>query len=427
MAVDQFWRTFRPFNRLFGRRSYFYIPAFTYNVNWLGASEVITQFNYEASRNFILPRRLVAPAGVNYCPCIRWHDGNNNVQRYKLWENVGEVLNTPLITPGNKIGANFVVEIWSVEGAATVSNDDALQIFTGIVQSITDYHTSTDVEESTSVLVPRSELINANANSLVYASPLAIATAMGGIDILGWYDASNTGSSPGFLAQWNDLSGHNRHLLQAVGARQPELIDNSFGTAPFTKPSVTFISESFMEANAIVMAESVYIVMQVVSQDVVNLYRSGAGVSWETKFNATLGRFDVKKYATTPITLNVDYQAPIQPFLLIFANANRSGSPVYSLVASTGPYVMDYNNAVNIGASRVGEAQSSKFQIGDTAVSGVEYAIAEIIITDQSYDAFNNPAAFDQALRRYLANKYQGLMEVPLRFGSSAVAEPTTT
>jgi len=63
---------------------------------WNGASEIIAQYDYSAPNNFTLKEYpTAAPTGVNYVLCIRYRIGGT-VYRYKLWQNIGEVLNVPL-------------------------------------------------------------------------------------------------------------------------------------------------------------------------------------------------------------------------------------------------------------------------------------------------------------------------------------------
>lgn len=107
------------------------IPTFSYNgIIWKGASEIVTQFNYAASKNFTLRRLPVKPTSPNFCPVIRWREGAT-VYRYKLWQTVGETLNENIYN-GEKIGANFVIEIWNIQTDDSVSLATAINIATSI-------------------------------------------------------------------------------------------------------------------------------------------------------------------------------------------------------------------------------------------------------------------------------------------------------
>lgn len=137
------WSQFKPFTRVGKIRTYVQLPAFSYTPNYTGASELVTQFNFSASRNFYLRNRPAKPTGVNYLLCIKYRVGET-VYRYKLWHvdgapNLEEV---PLYN-SNLIRANFVLEVWSID--TTASQDEAINIITSVTEVVTDLEDLGDV------------------------------------------------------------------------------------------------------------------------------------------------------------------------------------------------------------------------------------------------------------------------------------------
>lgn len=144
------WEQWKPFNAVHKVRTYVALPAFTYATNWLGYSELITQFNFSADRSFYLKRRPAKPSGVNYQLCIKYRVGNA-VFRYRLW---GVSLTTgldeiPLYT-NQIIKKNFVLEVWSTENL-TASQATAINLITSVVQIPDDISDLDDVALATGV------------------------------------------------------------------------------------------------------------------------------------------------------------------------------------------------------------------------------------------------------------------------------------
>ena len=113
-------------------RYYITLPAFSTVVNWLGYSDIVASFNFEAPNSFSLkwlnigdPTTGVVspiPFNPNYLLAIMWRDSYGKVYRYALWKNVGEILyfNIPLYT-GQRIAKNFRLEIWSTKSTPALS------------------------------------------------------------------------------------------------------------------------------------------------------------------------------------------------------------------------------------------------------------------------------------------------------------------
>jgi len=113
------------------------LPVFSYNTTWYGASVEVTQFNFSSTDVFTLRRLPTVPSGVNFLLCLKWRNGSV-VTRYKLWENVGEVLNVPLYG-GQIIPKNFVLEVWNLENGTVVSNASVVKIFSSLTQVPDNY------------------------------------------------------------------------------------------------------------------------------------------------------------------------------------------------------------------------------------------------------------------------------------------------
>lgn len=152
-----------PFNKI---NHYIVIPAFDYSgIIWKGASEIIVQYNYTTTKNFILKEFPVKPTGANFIPCIRYRIGET-VYRYKLWGDLGEIMPTVPMYNGEVIKKNCVIEIWNIEGDESVTLEDDLNIILSIKSLPTDYSSVVDEKDvdGSDAVVPLS-LVSAMPNS----------------------------------------------------------------------------------------------------------------------------------------------------------------------------------------------------------------------------------------------------------------------
>lgn len=108
------WLDINPVRKLSRTQTYLTVPVFDIDYAWMGYSTLVAAFNATGDRNFTLPT-ITVPASPNYLLCISWIDSDNNMHRYKLWEDVGEVFffDVPLYA-GQLIKKNFRFEVWSV-------------------------------------------------------------------------------------------------------------------------------------------------------------------------------------------------------------------------------------------------------------------------------------------------------------------------
>jgi len=93
-------------------RTYVGIPGFSISSTWRGASEIIAKFNYTLDAGSLSFRGITPQEG--FVACISWKPTANTIVRYKLWENVGEILYVDLYD-GESIGSNFAIEIWNTK------------------------------------------------------------------------------------------------------------------------------------------------------------------------------------------------------------------------------------------------------------------------------------------------------------------------
>jgi len=115
---------------------YLSVPVFSLSgFSWLGASYIVGKFDFLATRKFSLLVLPTKPTGVNYCLVISWYDPTSGEKvRYKLWEDVGELLYEDLYD-GQRINTTFFLEIWSVEGETTAVQESEILLDTSILVS----------------------------------------------------------------------------------------------------------------------------------------------------------------------------------------------------------------------------------------------------------------------------------------------------
>lgn len=95
---------------------YIVVPAFniTDHTDWLGASRLLAQYNYSVISNFNILQLPTRPTD-SFVLVVRFRYGNI-VYRWKLWEDIGELLYEDLLALGTVILKNFSIEVWSIEG-----------------------------------------------------------------------------------------------------------------------------------------------------------------------------------------------------------------------------------------------------------------------------------------------------------------------
>lgn len=106
------------------------LPAFAFTgLVWKGASQLLVQYNITLPSVVTLPV-LPNGAGRDFCLCIRWRVGTTPY-RFKLWQNVGEVLYPPTLYVNEIVKSYATLEVWTTP-ASTVTNSSALNILTSL-------------------------------------------------------------------------------------------------------------------------------------------------------------------------------------------------------------------------------------------------------------------------------------------------------
>lgn len=119
------------------------LPAFTCtSPGWAGASHQLAKCDItrDAAWSLLMP---VTPR-TDFVLCIRWLDEDNVVHRYKLWENVDEVLAYPLYTGEVVPAGNARFEFWSTPVGAT-----GFTITAPIVLEFSELEMPTDFADTT--------------------------------------------------------------------------------------------------------------------------------------------------------------------------------------------------------------------------------------------------------------------------------------
>lgn len=94
---------------------------------WEGVSLIVKKFLITLPKSVSIVKIPTAPVGVNFCPCVFWRISEGVGARYKLWENVGEILYAPLYT-SEQIPPSFILEIWNCKDETDATLAASLQI-----------------------------------------------------------------------------------------------------------------------------------------------------------------------------------------------------------------------------------------------------------------------------------------------------------
>lgn len=154
------------------RVSTIYIPAFSVESVWRGASEIIKEFRYSLSNNVSL-LKITAPANPTFVACVAWKPTSETIVRYKLWQDAGEILYVPLYS-GQKIDNDFSIEIWNVQpdeslAGGSIITEDGFQIET-------EDEGFTLVTEQATSLIGVTETITYGGTALLHLSRLILPT-----------------------------------------------------------------------------------------------------------------------------------------------------------------------------------------------------------------------------------------------------------
>lgn len=95
------------------------IAAFSVTgLTWRSASIIGHEFPVVLDNPFSIRLPINTPSSPNFCLAVRF---GSPVQRFKLWGEVGEVLDFPIYA-GEVIEASAVFEIWTIATSTTISS-----------------------------------------------------------------------------------------------------------------------------------------------------------------------------------------------------------------------------------------------------------------------------------------------------------------
>lgn len=192
--------------------NYISIPSFSYTgIIWKQASELVVQYNYTTTKNFVISELPIKPAAANFIICIKFRVGTT-VYRYKLWTTGTEILPFAPQYTGQLIKKNCVIEIWNVnDGGITVS-------------SASDINIATSIRTLPVALSDLSDVKNAEESSpLTALQILTVAPSLPTTYLWAWYrnDVSSiVKNGLTLISSWLDTSGNGRHLV--TSSSQPE-------------------------------------------------------------------------------------------------------------------------------------------------------------------------------------------------------------
>lgn len=124
------------------------LPAFSIVNTWLGYSDIVGAYNFEAPNAFSLKGAVVVPNDANYSLAIMWEDENRNVNRYFIFLNDDSVFYfQPILYTDQLIENNFRLEVWSTNNTPIV-NIESITFYTSVLTDI-DYRYGNDEELKT--------------------------------------------------------------------------------------------------------------------------------------------------------------------------------------------------------------------------------------------------------------------------------------
>lgn len=131
--------------------SYVSVPPFNYTIPtpWLGASYIVAEFAFNISRSTVIKALSGVPTSPSFLLAVRTTDNQGRTVRYKLWEDVGEVLYADLYQK-NTISPSFVLEAWTIPSATEINLASLLTVKLGLKYSPKNCADIADREEDES-------------------------------------------------------------------------------------------------------------------------------------------------------------------------------------------------------------------------------------------------------------------------------------
>lgn len=98
---------------------------------WLGASYIVGEFTFTTSRSTIITMLSGKPITPQFCLALRCINDDLTVDRYKLWQDVGELLHVPLYAK-QPLKKTFTVEVWTVEDQPSINLSAVITLTLGL-------------------------------------------------------------------------------------------------------------------------------------------------------------------------------------------------------------------------------------------------------------------------------------------------------
>lgn len=363
------------------------VPAFDYACVWHDASEIVVQYGFSSSRNFIVPRSPRKPTGANYVLCIRYRIGNL-VTRFAFWTDDNAVMPNIPLYDGEVIPKNFVIEVWNLNGQTTVSNTSSTVVGLSLRKIVTDFSIApADYDDSEPTIIPASSI----SVSLVAGPSLPTG-------IYVHYDSANIVTNP--VSSWPDSSGNAKNLTQATGAFQPTLLAVNPGAGSFSAVDFDGVND-FLKTGAISKDATLYFVINQKSwtalDTILSFLASGTRRIRQVGDQPTLGYV---ASGTSPLFTVSDL--PIGTWGILTVQLSVAGP-----------------NTIQIGAFTAASGATGQLSVlavgaDNDGSNAAAIQLLEII----GYDALHD-AATQLQVRQYLANKYFGGGPLPMVFGAN--------
>jgi len=106
----------------------FYLSCLELANTWRGASEIVAKFFFNSNTNVNLFSGTQTWF-TNFCACVTWRIDDETIVRYKLWQNVGEILYVPFYG-GQTIPNEFQIEIWNTNVPITYVGGESFDLST---------------------------------------------------------------------------------------------------------------------------------------------------------------------------------------------------------------------------------------------------------------------------------------------------------
>ena len=361
------WTTKTPAGFVNLREGYFSLPVFALSGHtWLGYTELVRQYNYNATTRFVVPTLPSKPSGVTFLLCIRWRVGEV-VTRYKMWDDEGTALGlvgAPIYS-GQVIPKNFVLEVFTILNETAPALATALTIASTIRTVPVDYRVRGSYEDDAAPTVVTDYEVQMPARGT-------------GHTVL--YESESLPAVGAALANWPDLSGNGRALDTPTGT--PTTVGPStlfknlpyavFGSGDEIEPSDSGAGydEIFIACNIQTIVSGDYILSD--GSIVVKLLVAVGG-EYQLSFNG--------------VTVDIDF--PLNTDLLFHViYKSAGGSNIQIAVNVYGDYEASYSVTLLVGVSPVGlkvHAAASASIVKIAAISGFYQATAAVIDAERDY------------------------------------------